>query len=313
MKWQPGSLIKHQLLSNLTLSIAVHTVLEALRKPPDTKVFAYGILALEQFLDCLVDLPLLCNHILQISHLHGTHVELIAFIEHTLARISSSHLISNGGSSSFTDPHSGSIPTTVEMVELVGPRSSQHGKQLSSSLPVQQIHQGMQHSSTTGFGSALNIETLVAAAERRDTSIELKEGLKDLSAKRMELQNSLTSLWPKQFIQVSMATNNNPSALEKEQITKPLFFFLEIAKCKNNNILLLLSLTNIAGLRWDGSGKRREKVELPENACGFRTNCFCSPTPLYSVYAARVSSNHFVCSEYVVMKFKRMVLDEIVM
>ncbi|CAL5360942.1 unnamed protein product [Camellia sinensis] len=68
---------------------------------------------------------------------------LIAFIEHTLARISSSHLISNGGSSSFTDPHSGSIPTTVEMVELVGPRSSQHGKQLSSSLPVQQIHQGL--------------------------------------------------------------------------------------------------------------------------------------------------------------------------
>ncbi|KAL7229494.1 hypothetical protein ACSBR2_008075 [Camellia fascicularis] len=145
-----GSLIKHQLLSNLTLSIAVHTVLEALRKPPDTKVFAYGILALEQFLDRLVDLPLLCNHILQISHLHGTHVELIAFIDHTLARISSSHLISNGGSSSFTDPHSGSIPTTVEMVEmpdslwqLVGPRSSQHGKQLSSSLPVQQIHQGL--------------------------------------------------------------------------------------------------------------------------------------------------------------------------
>ncbi|XP_028081934.1 uncharacterized protein LOC114283310 isoform X1 [Camellia sinensis] len=120
--------------------------------------------------------------------------------------------------------------------QLVGPRSSQHGKQLSSSLPVQQIHQGllgdrhkahstsgtfskpilppgnssnvslgdipnpqknatgvpatvlssssgflhssraitssMQHSSTTGFGSALNIETLVVTAERRDTSIE---------------------------------------------------------------------------------------------------------------------------------------------
>ncbi|CAL5366920.1 unnamed protein product [Camellia sinensis] len=250
-----GSLIKHQLLSNLTLSIAVHTVLEALRKPPDTKVFAYGILALEQFLDRLVDLPLLCNHILQISHLHGTHVELIAFIEHTLARISSSHLISNGGSSSFTDPHSGSIPTTVEMVELVGPRSSQHGKQLSSSLPVQQIHQGllgdrhkehstsgifskpilppgnssnvslsdipnpqknatgvraavlssssgflhssraitssMQHSSTTGFGSALNIETLVAAAERRDTSIEVPAS--DIQDKILFLINNISS------------------------------------------------------------------------------------------------------------------------
>ncbi|CAL5366926.1 unnamed protein product [Camellia sinensis] len=117
-----GSLIKHQLLSNLTLVIAIHTVLETLCKPPDTKNI------------CL------------------WNPELIAFIEHTLARISSSHLISNGGSSAFTDPHSGSIPTTLEMVENAT---------------------GMlrQHSSTTGFGSALNIETLLAAAERRDTSI----------------------------------------------------------------------------------------------------------------------------------------------
>ncbi|CAL5379684.1 unnamed protein product [Camellia sinensis] len=130
----------------------------------------------------------------------------------------------------------------VMLCLLVGPRSSQHGKQLSSSLPVQQIHQGllgdrhkahstsgtfskpilppgnssnvslsdipnpqknatgvpaavlssssgflhssraitssMQHSSTTGFGSALNIETLVAAAERRDTSIEVCRPMK---------------------------------------------------------------------------------------------------------------------------------------
>ncbi|KAI8024319.1 UDP-glucuronic acid decarboxylase 4 [Camellia lanceoleosa] len=66
-----------------------------------------------------------------------------------------------------------------------------------------------------------------------------------------------------------MAANNSPSALEKEQITKPLsFFFLEITKWKNNNILLLLLLTNTVGLRWDSSGKRREKVELPENAWG---------------------------------------------
>ncbi|KAI7979812.1 Eukaryotic translation initiation factor 6-2 [Camellia lanceoleosa] len=137
---------------------------------------------------------------LELSLLLDLKAELIAFVEHTLARISSSHLISNGGSSSFTDPHSGSIPTTVEMVELVGPRSSQHGKQLSSSLPVQQIHQGLlgdRHKahSTSGifskpilppgnssnvslsdipnprkacnihllwFGYALNIETLVA-------------------------------------------------------------------------------------------------------------------------------------------------------
>ncbi|CAL5422079.1 unnamed protein product [Camellia sinensis] len=34
--------------------------------------------------------------------------------------------------------------------------------------------------------------------EKKHYEVKLKEGLKDLSAKRMELQNSLTSLWPKQ-------------------------------------------------------------------------------------------------------------------
>ncbi|CAL5350626.1 unnamed protein product [Camellia sinensis] len=34
--------------------------------------------------------------------------------------------------------------------------------------------------------------------EKKHHEVKLKEGLKDLSAKRMELQNSLTSLWPKQ-------------------------------------------------------------------------------------------------------------------
>ncbi|CAL5351997.1 unnamed protein product [Camellia sinensis] len=34
--------------------------------------------------------------------------------------------------------------------------------------------------------------------EKKHHQVKLKEGLKDLSAKRMELQNSLTSLWPKQ-------------------------------------------------------------------------------------------------------------------
>lgn len=34
--------------------------------------------------------------------------------------------------------------------------------------------------------------------EKKLHEVKLKEGLKDLAVKRMELQNSLTSLWPKQ-------------------------------------------------------------------------------------------------------------------
>ena len=34
--------------------------------------------------------------------------------------------------------------------------------------------------------------------EKKHHELKLKEGLKDLAAKRMELQNSLSSSWPKQ-------------------------------------------------------------------------------------------------------------------
>ncbi|XP_057476799.1 uncharacterized protein LOC130764518 isoform X2 [Actinidia eriantha] len=250
-----GSLIRYRLVTHLTLGIALRKVLDALRKPPDTKIFAFGILAIEQFLDRLVEFPLLCNHILQISHLRGIQPKLVAFIEHTLARISSSHLESNGGSSA-ADSHSGSSPASLETLELLGYGTSQPGKQLSCSLPLQQRHQGFlvdKHitsttsdiysnpllpppgnspivpssdipfiqkslqmvsshnanvvppivSSSSGFlhssrsltsswfNSTLNIETLVAAAERRGARIE--DPASDIQDKILFMINNISS------------------------------------------------------------------------------------------------------------------------
>ncbi|KAL3683907.1 hypothetical protein R1sor_001929 [Riccia sorocarpa] len=85
-----GSLIKHQLVSSLTLGIALRCVLDALRKPLDSKMFSFGLTALEQFTDRLVEWPQYCNHILQISHMRDAHSDLVEFIERTLARVSSS-------------------------------------------------------------------------------------------------------------------------------------------------------------------------------------------------------------------------------
>ncbi|KAJ4954224.1 hypothetical protein NE237_031056 [Protea cynaroides] len=254
-----GSLIKQQLVTHLTLGIALRGVLDALRKSADSKMFIFGAKALEQFVDRLVEWPQYCNHILQISHLRGTHSDLVAFIERALARISSGHTESNGVNNPSNDQPHGSAQATLENVEasdsswqLMGSNITQPGQQLSSSLQLQQRHQGFlddrhkasttslgyikplpspsgqsslvsmhdavssqksilsqplqtvpsqnvgsgpaavssspgflrssrgitstsmlrPHSYNTGFGSALNIETLVQAAERRDTPIE---------------------------------------------------------------------------------------------------------------------------------------------
>ncbi|XP_021677934.2 uncharacterized protein LOC110663040 isoform X2 [Hevea brasiliensis] len=216
-----GSVIKHQLVTHLTLGIALRGVLDALRKPPDSKMFVFGTKALEQFVDRLIEWPQYCNHILQISHLRGTHSELVSFIERALARISSGHLESDGSNNPSAAHH-----------HSLSQASSGNGEpvqQLSSALHVQQRHEsplddrhkvsvassndtksllsaGGQSSiaplgdnssiqksvastpamlssshgfirpsrgaTSARFGSALNIETLVAAAERRETPIE---------------------------------------------------------------------------------------------------------------------------------------------
>ncbi|KAL9234369.1 hypothetical protein vseg_009249 [Gypsophila vaccaria] len=208
-----GCIIKHQLVTHLTLGIALRCVLDALRKPADSKMFAFGTKALEQFISRLEEWPQYCNHILQISHLRSTHPKLVEYIEAVLARKS------HGGNGPVD---MSSLGTTVN--ELIGSNSSQPGQQLPSSLRFQpRADDGMKASSTvnsltkppisgsvqshtsladtatmpklqsaqsapgmlsispafsrsrvstTRFGSALNIETLEAAAERRETPIE---------------------------------------------------------------------------------------------------------------------------------------------
>lgn len=81
-------------------------------------MFLFGAKALEQFVDRLVEWPQYCNHILQISHLRGTHSDLVAFIERALARISSGHSETNGANSTSNDQHQGSTHATLENVEV---------------------------------------------------------------------------------------------------------------------------------------------------------------------------------------------------
>ncbi|KAL0662601.1 hypothetical protein Bca4012_099438 [Brassica carinata] len=214
-----GSVIKHQLVSSITLGMALRLVLDSLRKPADSKMFLFGSKALEQFVNRLVELPQYCNHILQISHLRSTHPELVAVIEQALSRISSGNLESDA---SFSHPGpSQSLPGNGEFsvsgigqspLQLPSPVQPQQKNEVhiddrskvpsvpsietkpllpsssSSSADVSVIpkNPGISTSSLTSagfvrpargatstrFGSALNIETLVAAAERRENAIE---------------------------------------------------------------------------------------------------------------------------------------------
>lgn len=72
-----GALIQHQLVSSITLGIALRYVLEALRKDPELgesndKMFRFGRTALDQFRIRLSEWPQYCSHLIQIPHL-GRH------------------------------------------------------------------------------------------------------------------------------------------------------------------------------------------------------------------------------------------------
>lgn len=79
-----GSLIQHHLVSSITLGIALRYVLEALRKPLRSNMFKFGMCALEQFKQRLVEWPQYCHHILQITHVRQAHEDLISYIQEAL-------------------------------------------------------------------------------------------------------------------------------------------------------------------------------------------------------------------------------------
>ncbi|WRX18737.1 CCR4-Not complex component [Theobroma cacao] len=206
-----GSLIKHRLVTKLRLVVALNSVLDALCKPTDSKIFLFGTKALEQFLDRLVELPQYCSHILQISHLHGTHPELVDFVECALARISSSSLGKDEENTYV--PHDGFTAATSESSEMQQRYEEVLGDRIKTSMTSsicmkpdlpQSVHPSsgfvndvascqntvssqkamavtpnasdFLHSSrrvtSTRFGSALNIETLIAADEKRNTPLK---------------------------------------------------------------------------------------------------------------------------------------------
>lgn len=82
-------------------------------------MFSFGIKALEQFVDRLIEWPQYCNHILQISHLRVAHSELVAFIERALNRISVAHGESDGIQNATADTHQGLTQSSAPNLEVL--------------------------------------------------------------------------------------------------------------------------------------------------------------------------------------------------
>lgn len=71
-----GDLIQYQLIDFIPLGIAVRYVLDALRNPPESNWFSFGIQALARFQSRLAEWPQLAHSILQIPHVQQLHPDI---------------------------------------------------------------------------------------------------------------------------------------------------------------------------------------------------------------------------------------------
>lgn len=118
-----GKLIQEQLVNSITLGIALRYVLEALRKgDSNTKMFEFGMFALEQFKGRLHEWPQYCSHIVQIPDLQSKYASLVEEIEEARNRRGSSAesiggtTNGSGSVSSELKENSADVPSTVKII-----------------------------------------------------------------------------------------------------------------------------------------------------------------------------------------------------
>lgn len=76
-----GALLHHQLLTNITLGMALRHVLQALAQPPNSKMFRFGLGAINQFKSELHLWPKFCERALAIPHLKSVDPALCSYME----------------------------------------------------------------------------------------------------------------------------------------------------------------------------------------------------------------------------------------
>ena len=137
-----GALIQEQLVSSITLGIALRYVLEALRKPPSPpntttssgKMFKFGMFALEQFKGRLHEWPQYCSHIVQIPHLKEKYAALVAEIEQEMSKGSQNRNRTTGTGANSPVSTTRSVTSTPTSLELPKPRVAEFGPNLGRAV-----------------------------------------------------------------------------------------------------------------------------------------------------------------------------------
>lgn len=160
-----GLLIKHRLVSSFTLGYALRYVFDALRNKADSRMFRFGMWALEQFKERLHQWPQYCAHIIKIPHLQANYPELVAHIER-VANENGQNVAANAENS--TDPKRQSAASRgpsmppIKLPEGEGGRWGTQKPDDPVTFTKDQPKKANVKKTERGFGGAVSLDTLTS-------------------------------------------------------------------------------------------------------------------------------------------------------
>lgn len=157
-----GGIMEHGLVTYMALGVALRYVLEAVRKPHGTKMYYFGITALDRFRHRLKEYPQYCQHLASIPHFREFPPHLIEYIDN-----------GSRGVEPPNRPHGPVLPqvtTAAKTTTPTTPTTTVAGKTSSTAAPM---------SGRPSIANATNIDTLLVASEKDVLIVDPPENVQD--------------------------------------------------------------------------------------------------------------------------------------
>ncbi|XP_050435609.1 CCR4-NOT transcription complex subunit 1 isoform X4 [Adelges cooleyi] len=177
-----GGIIEHGLVTNYrALGLALRFILDALKKTPNSKMYNFGITALERFKHRLKEYHQYCVHITAIPHFQQFPQHIIEYVEYgknqqdpPSARVMDLAATSNGtisqGGSFMPNPHNAFKAQSITTTTTTTTVSSASSKLITTNSVMP---------SRPSIANTTNIDTLLVATEKDEKLIVPPENVQD--------------------------------------------------------------------------------------------------------------------------------------
>ncbi|GFQ94535.1 CCR4-NOT transcription complex subunit 1 [Trichonephila clavata] len=167
-----GGIVEQNLVSYLSLGLALRYVLESVKKPQGSKMFYFGITAMDRFKTRLKDYPAYCQHLTTIPNFHELPQHLIEYIEF--------------GARSQEPPlnrqQASVVPQTLNTTSAFPTMTQSPSLPLTTTTTTVTVTTASTKTALAGkpsIANATNIDTLLVATERDEKLVVPPEAVQD--------------------------------------------------------------------------------------------------------------------------------------